>query len=143
MGKDLLEVVSPANATLSHVDFMKVLREQGSFTGQDERHRKNGEKFPVLISSSLIKDKNGAELGVVTVIQDITELLKLQSSLSLNTKLVQSISDAIVSSDEKTLITSWNKAAEQMYGWREDEVIGNTVIKYTSPVFTDATPQRS
>lgn len=38
--------------------------------------------------------------------------------------LVNNVQDAIISTDKDLLIRSWNKAAEQLYGWKAEEVVG-------------------
>lgn len=38
--------------------------------------------------------------------------------------LVESVSDAVVSTDLEFRIVSWNRGAEKLYGWHADEVIG-------------------
>lgn len=38
--------------------------------------------------------------------------------------LLQHVSDAIIATDTNLRITSWNHAAEKIYGWREEEVLG-------------------
>ena len=40
--------------------------------------------------------------------------------------LFDSITDAIIVSDKNFIITGWNKGAEKIYGWKAEEVIGNT-----------------
>lgn len=50
--------------------------------------------------------------------------------------LLDKVSDAIISTDQDFRILSWNKAAEQIYGWRAEEVIGqdaNAVIRPEHP----------
>ena len=39
-------------------------------------------------------------------------------------KLVEHVSDAIIGLDDEGRIDSWNPAAEEMYGWSSDAVIG-------------------
>jgi PAS domain S-box-containing protein len=58
------------------------------------------------------------------IIQDITERKKAEEFIRYRSSLIESVSDAIISTDEDFAIRSWNKAAETIYGWREDEVAG-------------------
>jgi PAS domain S-box-containing protein len=45
--------------------------------------------------------------------------------------LVDASSDAILSSDADGIITSWNHAAERLYGYTEQEMIGRSVTQLT------------
>ena len=41
--------------------------------------------------------------------------------------LLENVSDAIISTDADFVIQSWNRAAEEVYGWKEEEVLGKVV----------------
>ncbi|MCB2172640.1 PAS domain S-box protein, partial [archaeon] len=69
--------------------------------------------------------KAGNFLGIIA--KDITETRRTQDQLAYQANLLQNVSDAIISMDLKLNIISWNKAAERLYGYSEEEVIGENI----------------
>ena len=49
--------------------------------------------------------------------------------------LVDHISDALIAVDNQGLITGWNAAAERIYGWKADEVIGEFLDEFLRTEF--------
>ncbi len=63
---------------------------------------------------------------------DITDRKRTQEQLHYQANLLANVNDAVVATDLAFCITSWNRGAEQLYGWSAAEVIGqplNAVIK--------------
>jgi PAS domain S-box-containing protein len=59
--------------------------------------------------------------------KDIQNADKTNKQLLYNTTLLGNISDAIVTTDANYTITNWNKYAEALYGYKEEEVVGKNV----------------
>jgi PAS domain S-box-containing protein len=62
--------------------------------------------------------------GIVIFDEDITQQIQTQAYIRYQANLIESVSDAIISTDSQFVIKSWNKAAEVLYGWQAQEVIG-------------------
>jgi PAS domain S-box-containing protein len=55
--------------------------------------------------------------------------------------IVESSADAIISKDMDGSITHWNQAAEQLYGYSSEEVIGKSVVLLMPPERSDDFPE--
>ncbi len=62
--------------------------------------------------------------GLSLFYTDITQHKQAEEQLLFNASVAQSITDAVIATDMQNRILSWNKAAETLYGWKEEEVLG-------------------
>ncbi len=65
--------------------------------------------------------------GLSVYYRDITERKRAEERLRYHAYLLENVHDAVIATDERLAVTAWNKAAEQMYGWRADEVLGHHI----------------
>lgn len=65
-----------------------------------------------------------SEKGLSVYARDVTERKVAEEKLAYYAYLLENIHDAVIATDERLLVTAWNKGAELMYGWRADEVLG-------------------
>ncbi len=105
------------------------------------RVTKDGREIIVDQTLTAIYDSNGEITGFVAIMRDITEkkrneeklrkayeeLEKKTAELEYLANIIENSQDAIYSIDMEGKITSWNKGAEKMFGWRKDEAIGMSV----------------
>jgi PAS domain S-box-containing protein len=83
---------------------------------------KDGSQIPIEIGLNPITTAAGS--FILTSIIDITERKRAEEQIRYQANLVENVSDAIIATDINFVITSWNKAAETIYGWPAQEVLG-------------------
>jgi PAS domain S-box-containing protein len=80
-----------------------------------------------IVSVSPIFDNNGQLTGFIHVARDITVKKKLEESSRRLAAIVESSEDAIIGKDLNGMITSWNYAAQKIYGYSPEEILGKSI----------------
>ncbi len=127
--------------------------------------RKNGELFPVHLTSIAVKNAKGAPVGIVTACEDLTgrkhaeELLRETESLR-NAKMeleksqsiymeseerfrtiAQTAVDAIILADSNGKIVFWNESSQNIFGYAEDEILGKPLTVLMPEQYREAHQQ--
>jgi len=71
----------------------------------------------------------GGVTTIVGAIQDITERKRVEEKLAYQANLLANVNDAIIASDAEYRLTAWNSAAEALYGWKAEEVLGRNGLE--------------
>lgn len=74
-----------------------------------------------------IRDEQSRVYRMAGIATDITARKKAEERLACQAQLLDDVYDAIISADRQMRITSWNRAAERMYGWQGQEVLGEDI----------------
>ena len=81
------------------------------------------------ISTTALFDGEGGYRGALAIISDITEAKSresdLRSSESLVTAIADSMAEGVLAVDPEGCLTYMNHAAEQMLGWKQEELKGH------------------
>jgi len=84
----------------------------------------NGEERVVHMQSEVIFDEKNTPIRVKGIVQDVTERKKSEEKIRNLANIVESSNDAIGTMSLDNIITSWNKGAEQVYGYSAEETLG-------------------
>jgi PAS domain S-box-containing protein len=95
--------------------------------------RKDGSEMWGLLSGSPLTDGSGGYGGALAMVADITERKRSEESVARLAAIVESSPDAIFSTDLEARITSWNSAAERVYGYTEEEAVGRSAWMLVLP----------
>ncbi|MDR3526274.1 MAG: PAS domain S-box protein [Rhizomicrobium sp.] len=88
------------------------------------RIRKDGTLVPVISIIRSIRNSDGKILAISRSLHDMTERLEFEQQRALLSSIVEFSNDAILSRTLDGIVTSWNAAAEAMFGYTAAEIIG-------------------
>lgn len=91
------------------------------------RLRKDGTSVPISLTVSPIRAFNGQIVGASTIARDLSRVRRAQRDALRLASIVDSSADAIISKDLNGITTSWNAAAERMFGYTASEMVGQSI----------------
>jgi PAS domain S-box-containing protein len=94
--------------------------------------RADGREIPVELSIAVTR-RPGRPPFFTASVRDVSERLRSERATAHLAAIVTSTDDAIISKDLKGIVTSWNQGAERLFGYRADEMIGESVTKLIPP----------
>jgi PAS domain S-box-containing protein len=91
------------------------------------RLSRHGGPIEVSVTLSPIRDTHGAIVGISRIIRDISQAKQIERSAAMLAAIVASSSDGVVSKTLKGMVTSWNKSAERIFGYSEQEMLNQSI----------------
>jgi len=109
-------------------------RERGCSEIYENRYRrKDGTALWALAKTNPVFDEDGRFAGSLGLLSDMTERRKSEEARNRLAAIVQSSQDAIISKSLGGTITSWNRGAEKLFGYSEDEMLGRPITDLFPP----------
>jgi PAS domain S-box-containing protein len=116
---------------VEHEVLVAKLRRGESFAGhRTVRRRKDGTLFEVMMAGAPVQDECGRVASHVVVYRDITETKEQEQRLQA---LVDSSPVALVEFGPDTRVRLWNPAAERIFGWSREEMLGRGGLPMAPP----------
>jgi diguanylate cyclase (GGDEF)-like protein/PAS domain S-box-containing protein len=98
---------------------------------------KDGSQRWLYSRGAVSRDASGKALHMYGASIDVTESKRREEQLGYQAHLLENIQDAVMATDEHFTLRAWNKGAEQMFGWRADEVLGRKVHEVVRSAYSE------
>jgi PAS domain S-box-containing protein len=89
-----------------------------------------GEVIPTTLNASALRDADGNVIGAIGILRDMRELDKARAYAQ---RLIDDAPDPVFVSDLEGKILQANEAVSQLLGFRQDEVVEQSLSRFISP----------
>jgi PAS domain S-box-containing protein len=128
LGKHLFQVTQPRYLNGESEDtIVESVLKAGKWIGELVDKRKDGTEIIAEACISMLRNERGDIIGAVGIKRNVTERKQIERQLRYQAQLLENVSDAVMAVDNDYIITSWNTAAEKLYGWTATEVLGKNI----------------
>lgn len=131
VGKPIATIIPPDRLEEEDLIMDRVRRGEGLVHHETLRRHKQGHLVPVSLTASPMFDEARQVVGVVKIARDLSETRQSERELARREALLSSIldtvPDALVIIDTNGTIQSFGAAAQTMFGYGQDDVLGRNV----------------
>jgi len=127
IGRPIYHIIPEPLHAEQEVLFQRMLQNERVAHFRTQRLHANGTIIPVALTLSPVRDHEGHVTGASHIIRDISSEVKAEVALNRLAAIIDGSEDAIVSKTLEGVITSWNRSAEQMFGYSAAEAIGRSI----------------
>ena len=120
---ELLKTVFPRPL----LDIEAEMLDKGAWSGELVHRRRDNDIVVVASRWSLFRDKDGTPNAVTEVNNDVTKQRNAEADRLRLASIIETSEDAIIGKSLEGLVTSWNKAAETLFGYAAEEILGRPV----------------
>ena len=127
VGRKVRDLISSGETPDLTASISAVLLRGQSWSGDFRVTRSDGTRFPVYSTATPVLGPDGTLVAVIAVSMDVTEREAGEQARRQLAAIVEGSGDAIFGATTDGTVTSWNAAAEGLFGYTADEIIGQSV----------------
>jgi PAS domain S-box-containing protein len=131
-GKPIVEIMGDEGFAIIQPRIQRVLRGERVEFESDVNFAGVGTRLLRVVYTPA-RDTQGQVIGWIASILDITDQHGAWEARALVTSIVDSSVDAIITKDLDGIVRSWNAAAQQVFGYSADEMVGVSLRRLIPP----------
>ncbi|MBI5889111.1 MAG: PAS domain S-box protein [Nitrosomonadales bacterium] len=134
-----IEIMLPPQTSraITPAETRQIAIAEGEFHGETLRCAKDGRLIPVLLTVTPMRAEPDRITGFVGTMTDLSEVKRAENALRESEEKFRSASaaaqDALIMVDAEGLVSFWNAAAEKIFGYREEEILGKSLHSMLAP----------
>lgn len=133
VGRSLATIVPAARRDEEERVLASVRRGERLDHFETVRTHRDGRPLELSLTVSPVRNADGVVVGVSRIARDISERTRGDEARARLAAIVDWSTDAIVSKSLDGIITTWNHAAERMFGYSAEEAIGKPILLIIPP----------
>ncbi|WP_299407775.1 PAS domain S-box protein [Acaryochloris sp. IP29b_bin.148] len=123
LGQSCEILYSPTEVQRLHAIAFPIVAKTGQWSGEATATRKDGSSFAIEVSLLLLDDGK-----LICICRDISDRKIAEANSRLLASVVESSNDVILTKNLDGMITSWNQAATELFGYLEAEALGQSIL---------------
>lgn len=126
-GQPMSKIIHPDYMHKANEVLVEILETGFSYDKEYVMVKKNGREIDVKINSSGLKGKDGEYTRTICIIEDVTEINNPVNALKRQAEILSNLQDSVIITDMEGIIQYWNVGAENIFGYRHSEMIGEHI----------------
>ncbi len=133
LGQNPRVLKSGKHADSFYQDLWSTIRSGRVWHGEVTNRRKDGSQYVEEMQITPIRNPGGVVVSYIAIKRDVSERRIAENERNFLAGIVESSQDAIISTTPSGTIATWNGAAEAIFGYNADEVIGRPASMIVAP----------
>ena len=133
IGRTVGDLIDREDTTAERSAILEGLHRGESWSGDVWVKHRDGTRFAVHLAESPVVDEDGQLVAIIAVSADVTERLAGEEARRQLVAIVEGSGDAIFAVANDGLVTAWNAAAERLFGYTAEEIVGHSIAALTPP----------
>jgi diguanylate cyclase (GGDEF)-like protein/PAS domain S-box-containing protein len=127
IGRPSIDVIRRHEAPDRAAAMLEIMRRGQSWSGDYEATRRDGSNITVFVTNTPVFDKDQQLIAIIGSSVDVTERKAAEATGRRLSAIVDGSGDAIFGTTNDGIVTSWNPAAEDLFGYTAEEITGQSI----------------